>query len=327
MQKSLRSAVVMATASLMTCLPARAGEQFTFLTNWFAQAEHGGFYQALAEGTYKKHGLDVTIKMGGPQINVYQLMAAGQADCVMGSNEIQVMQLRSSGLPVKTVAAVFQKEAIAIIAHDDVKSLADLKGKTVLISTGARTGYWLWLKAKYGLSDSQTRPFTNNFQPFVADENAATQSYVTTDPSMIEKLGIKYNRFLISDYGYPTYSTVIACLDKTIAERGPQIAAFIKATAEGYKSYLANPEPGNAILKSENPKQTAADIDYTFKAVRDTKLVTGGDAIAQGIGTITDDRMKATYDTFVSLGVIDPLKVSLDQTYTTQFVAGAKILP
>jgi NitT/TauT family transport system substrate-binding protein len=147
---------------------AHAQEKFTYMTNWYAQAEHGGFYQAVATGLYAKYGLDVTIKMGGPQVNIVQLMAAGQADCVMGSSDLQMVQVRASGVPVVTVAAVFQKDPQVLIVHDDVKGFEDLKDKTILIASGAHRGYWPWLKAKYGFTDAQTRPYTFNIQPDLA---------------------------------------------------------------------------------------------------------------------------------------------------------------
>lgn len=183
---------------------AHAQEKFTYmLTNWYAQAEHGGFYQAVATGLYKKYGLDVTIKMGGPQVNIVQMMAAGQAECVMGSSDLQMIQMREGGVPVVNVAAVFQKDPQVLIAHEDVKKFEDLKGKTILIASSAQRGYWPWLKAKYGFTDSQTRPYTFNIQPFVADKNSAQQGYLTSEPFAIAKAGVKANTLMFSDQGYP----------------------------------------------------------------------------------------------------------------------------
>ena len=178
---SLAGAIALAVCGFANPAQAQATEPFTYMTNWFAQAEHGGFYQAVAEGTYKKYGLDVTIKMGGPQVNITQMMAAGQADCIMGSSDIQMMQTREGGVPVVNVAAFFQKDPQVLIAHEDVKKFEDLKGKTILIGAQANRGYWPWLKTKFGLTDEQTRPYTFNIQPFVADKNTAQQGYLTSE--------------------------------------------------------------------------------------------------------------------------------------------------
>ncbi len=320
-------AALAAAAAALAAVPAAAQEKFVYMTNWFAEAEHGGFYQALATGLYKKAGLDVTIKMGGPQVNVIQLMAAGQADCVMGSSDLQMVQTRESGVPVVTVAAFFQKDPQVLIAHDDVKSFEDMKSKTILIGSGARLGYWPWLKAKYGLTDEQTRPYTFNIQPFVADRNLVQQGYVTSEPYAIQKAGIKANVFLFGDYGFPAYATTATCMEKTVHERKAAVAAFVKASAEGWKSYLADPAPGNALIKKDNPSMTDDQLAYSVAKLKETGIVAGGDAAKLGIGVMTEARLKAGYDFLVSAKLIDPSKVELAKTYTTEFVRDAKVVP
>ena len=297
------------------------------MTNWYAQAEHGGFYQALATGLYKKAGLDVTIKMGGPQVNIVQMMAAGQADCVMGSSDLQMIQMREGGVPVTNVAAVFQKDPQVLIAHDDVKAFEDLKGKTILIASSAQRGYWPWLKAKYGFTDAQTRPYTFNIQPFVADKNVAQQGYLTSEPYAIQKAGVKATTLMFSDYGFPAYATTISCMDKTLKERNKAVAAFVKASMEGWKSYLADPAPGNVLIKKDNPNMTDDQLAYSVAKLKEMAMVTGGDAAKLGIGAMTDARAKASYDFLVASKLIDPAKVKLSDTYTTEFVKDLKVMP
>ncbi|HEY3635860.1 MAG TPA: ABC transporter substrate-binding protein [Caldimonas sp.] len=321
------SRALAAACALVAAAPTLADEKFVYMTNWFAEAEHGGFYQAIATGLYKKAGLDVTIKMGGPQVNVIQLMAAGQADCVMGSSDLQMVQTRESGVPVVTVAAMFQKDPQVLIAHDDVKSFEDMKTKTILIGSGARLGYWPWLKAKYGFTDEQTRPYTFNIQPFVADKNLVQQGYVTSEPYAIQKAGVKANAFLFGDFGFPAYATTITCMDKTVKERKAAVAAFVKASAEGWKSYLADPAPGNALIRKENPSMTDDQLAYSVAKLKESGMVAGGDAAKLGIGTMTETRLKASYDFLVSAKLIDPAKVELAKTYTTEFIKDAKVLP
>ncbi len=321
---SLAGAAMLALAA---AAPAQAQDKFTYLTNWYAQAEHGGFYQAVAEGIYKKYGLDVTIRMGGPQVNITQMMAAGQADCIMGSSDIQIMQVRESGVPVVTVAAYFQKDPAVLIAHDDVKKLEDLKGKTLLIGAQAQRGYWPWLKAKYGFTDEQTRPYTFNIQPFVADPNTAQQGYLTSEPYAIQKAGVKTTVLMLSDNGFPAYSTTVSCMEKTVKDRSKQVAAFVKASAEGWKSYLANPAPGNALIKKDNTNMTDDQLAYSVAKLKEVGMITGGDAAKMGIGIMTDARAKASYDFLVSAKLLDPAKVELSKTYTTEFIKDAKVLP
>lgn len=328
---TLRRLRPLALVSLALCAlgsgAARADEPFVYMTNWYAQAEHGGFYQALATGLYKKAGLDVSLKMGGPQVNVVQIMAAGQADCVMGSSDLQMVQIREGGVPVVNVAALFQKDPQVLIAHEDVKKFEDLKGKTILIAGSAQKGFWPWLKAKYGFTDAQTRPYTFNIQPFVADKNTAQQGYLTSEPFAIQKAGVKANTLMFSDHGFPAYATTISCMDKTTQARKKAVAAFVKASIEGWKSYLADPAPGNALIKKDNPQMTDEQLAYSVAKLKETGMVGGGDAAKLGIGVMTEARIKASYDFLVSTQLIDPAKVKVNEAYSTEFVKDVKVLP
>jgi len=310
-------------------LSAAAQEKFSFTTNWYAQAEHGGFYQALASGLYKKEGLDVTLKMGGPQVNIMQLLAAGQTDCVMGY-DMQTFSGWEQGIHSVTVAAAFQKDPQVLIGHPGhLNKLEDLKGKSILISAAANTTYWPWLKDKYKLDDSQKRPYTFNIQPFIADKNVVQQGYLSSEPYAIEKEAkFKPNTFLLSDYGWPPYSTTIVCMEKTIQERPKAVAAFVKASMQGWKDYMkGDPTAANALIKKDNPAMTDDRIVVGIKLLNESGMVFGGDAARLGVGILTDERMKKTYDMLVAMKLLDPAKVDLKRTYTTQFVKDLKILP
>ena len=316
-----------ALAALTLAGSALAQEKFTYVTNWYAQAEHGGFYQALADGSYKAAGLDVTIRMGGPQVNIMQIMAAGQAECVMGY-DVQTMTVRAQGINAVTVAASFQKDPQVLIAHPDVKKLEDIKSKTVLVSSAGTTTYWPWLRGKYGLSDGQMKPYTFNIQPFIADKNIVQQGYLSSEPFAIEKeAGFKPSVFLLSDHGWPPYSTTIVCMEKTVKERPQAVAKFVKASMEGWKKYLTgDPSAANALIKKDNPNMTDDKIAHGISLLKSTGMVFGGDAAKMGIGIVTDARMKATYDMLVANKLIDP-KVDYKATFTDQFVKDLKILP
>jgi NitT/TauT family transport system substrate-binding protein len=325
--RSIRRVFAASLLALSAMGSAQAQEQFTYMTNWYAQAEHGGFYQAVATGIYKKLGLDVTIKMGGPQVNIMQIMAAGQTECVMGSSDLQMMQIRESGVPVVTVAAIFQKDPQVLIAHEDVKSFEQMKGKTILIAQSANRGYWPWVKAKFGLTDEQTRPYTFNIQPFVADKNVVQQGYLTSEPYAIQKAGVKANTLMFSDYGYPAYATTITCMDKTVKERAKAVAAFVRGSAEGWKSYLADPAPGNALIKKDNPNMTDDQLAYSVAKLKETGMVLGGDAAKLGVGVMTEVRLKASLDFLASAKLLDPSKVDLAAAFPTTFVKDLKVLP
>lgn len=299
--------------------------KLVFTTNWYAQAEHGGFYQAVAEGIYRKHGLDVEIRMGGPQVNGLQILVARQADLFMGY-DIQTAQAVAQGLPVVTVAATFQKDPAAIIAHPDVKSLADLKGRPIFISPASHTTFWPWLKARYGFTDAQLRPYSFSVQPFLVDKRAAQQGYITSEPYSIEKAGIKPAVFLLADLGYPPYAETIVVTLGTLAARKGTVERFIRASAEGWKSYLANPAPGNVLIKRDNPRIEDALIAYGVARIREYGLVTGGDAASRGIMTMTDARWDQTAEFMRSAGLLKP-DFDIRSAYSLDLVQGVNVLP
>lgn len=304
---------------------AHAQDKVTFLTSWYAQAEHGGYYQAVANGIYRKHGLDVTLRMGGPQVNAVQLLAAGQADFMMGK-DFQVLNGLQSGVPMVTVAAVFQMEPQGMVTHPDVKNLAELKGKTIYLATSGRTSWFPWLKAKYGLADEQARPYTFNMQPFFADRNSAQQGYPGSEPYIAEQAGQKVKFFLFADEGYPPYGNTIVTLQKMVKDKPDLVQRFVKATLEGWKSYLLDPAPGNALIRKDNPKMDDGTLAYGHKVMKQMKFFDGGDAAKLGAGVMTDARWQKTYDLMVASELLKPMP-NWKEAYTLQFVKDLKVMP
>ena len=326
--KLVRKFCLLALTSWVAALPAAAQDKFSFTTNWFAQAEHGGFYQALANGMYKQQGLDVRIRMGGPQVNVMQLMAAGQTDCVM-ADVAQTIKGWEQGVSAVTVAAAFQKDPQVLIGHPGVLNrLEDLKGKTILISPAGQQTYWPWLRNKLGLNDAQVRPYTFNIQPFVADKNVVQQGYLSSEPWEIEtQTRIKPAVFLLADHGWPPYSTTIVCMEKTIKERPRAVAAFVKASMQGWRDYLqGDPKAANALIRKDNLNMTDERLAVGIRLMKESGMVLGGDAARLGVGVMTDERMQAIHALMLQLKQVDP-KVDLKRTYTLQFVGGLRVMP
>lgn len=326
-----RRAIAALGVSLCAAVPllAQAQEKFVFMTNWYAQAEHGGYYQAITKGLYKQAGLDVAIRMGGPQVNTLQILAAGQADCVMGSSDTQVLKIREQGIPAVTIATIFQKDPQGLVAHPDAKRIEDLKGRTILISTGARNTYWPWLKATFGFAEEQARPYQFSLAPFVADKTIALQGYVTFDPHAVKsQTGIDPAFFLFSDLGWPPYANTVVCMEKSLKDNPQKFSAFLKASLEGWKSYLAGDRAeANAMIKKDNPQMSDAQLDFAVATMKERGMVTGGDAARAGIGTITPVRLKQTYDFLVGQKLLDPAKVELSKSYDLSFMNAIKVMP
>jgi NitT/TauT family transport system substrate-binding protein len=325
--KSLPRSIVTALAAmgalLSTLGPTLAADKVTFLTSWFAQAEHGGFYEAKATGLYEKAGLDVTIKMGGPQVNGSQLLLAGETDFMMGY-DIQVLKGREQNLPLVTVASSFQFDLQGLMAHDDIKDIASLKGAPILIAGNSRTTFWPWLRTRYGFTDDQIRPYTFNLQPFFADKTVAQQGYLSSEPFQAQQKSEKVKFFLFADGGYPPYGSTIVTTDKMIAEKPDVVARFVKASSEGWRDYIKDPAPGNALIKADNPKMSDEQIAFAIEKLKETKAVDGGDAVSLGIGVITSERYKKIYDFLVAEGLLDP-KTDWQKAFDARFVKDLKI--
>ena len=332
MNRLLRLSVAFALL-LCACSPAKppapAGPGRTsirFATDWRAEAEHGGFYEALANGEYARRGLDVKFIQGGPGVNVPQLLAAGSADLGIGSNAFIVMNLAQEGVPLKAVAAAFQKDPQVLIAHPGagVETLADLKGRPILLADASITAFWVWLKAKYGFTDDQVRKYTFNSGPFLADKRAAQQGYVTSEPYTLEKqAGLKPKVFLLADNGYPGYAAMILAPDSLISKNPAAVKAFVEASAAGWRDYLnGDPKPADALILKDNPEMTQDVLDQARAKLKSYGIVESGDAAAKGIGAMSDARWKTFYDMAAGQGVY-PRSLDPRRAYTLQFVGGA----
>ncbi len=304
--------------------PARAQrlDKLTFGTNWKAQAEHGGYYQAVATGLYRKAGLDVTIRMGGPQINHPQLLAAGAIDFNMGSNCFSALNYVKSNIPMVCVGTVFQKDPQVLIAHagQGNDSLAAMKGKPIMISPPARATYWQFLRIKFGYTDDQVRTYTFNMAPFLAEKTAIQQGFVTSEPYKIESAGARIVVHLLADGGYSSYATTIETSWKLVNEKPDVVQRFVNATIEGWYGYLyGDGSPANALIKRDNPEMADDQIAYSVGAMKKYGLVDSGDAATLGIGAMSDARWKDFHATMVEAGLYAP-DLDLKRAYTLGFV-------
>lgn len=307
---------------------APGATRIRFATDWRAQAEHGGFYQALAAGEYRKRGLDVSIVQGGPGVNVPQLLGSGAVEMGMGSNNFIVLNLVAGEekVPVKAVAAFMQKDPQVLLAHpgQGIKSIADMKGRPILLSTASREAFWVWLRARYGFEDSQIRSYNYSSAPFLADKRAIQQGYVSSEPYTIEKeAGFKPEVFLLADEGYPSYATMALASDRLINRNPQAIESFIAASAAGWKSYLnGDPSAADALILKDNPDMTPDLLANGRAMMKQYGIVESGDAETLGIGAMTDQRWADFFKVASDQGVY-PKDLDYKQAYTLQFIKKA----
>ena len=323
-----RAALGLAAGGLLVPLarPARARtlEKLVFHTDWRAQAEHGGYYQAIAAGLYAQAGIECDLRQGGPNLNIGQLLLTRRVDMIM-SNSFEAFTYVREDAPFFTIASIFQKDPQVLIGHPDTgfHTFEDLKGRTLLIGSGGRVTYWPYLRKKYGLSDSQLRPYTFNMAPYLADRNVVQQGFLSSEPySIAQAIGRSPPLLLIADAGFSAYQTTIAISRKLATEKRDLIQRFVDATLEGWAQYLKGGpaiEAANALIKKANPEQTEDRIAYAIRVLNERGIVMSGDALTGGIGAMSAARWQDFYRSMVDVGVL-PAGLDVGKAYTLDFV-------
>jgi NitT/TauT family transport system substrate-binding protein len=313
-------------ALVMAVLPAAAQttlDKVSFGTNWVPEAEHGGFFQAVADGTYAKYGLDVTIVPGGPNDNNRMLLIAGKLDFFMAANTLMSFDAVANNVPVVSVAAIFQKDPQIFLTHPESKvtKLEELKPLTLYVSKEGISSYFQWLKSEYGFSEKNVRPYTFNPQPFIADQQSAMQGYVTSEPYAVEKAAkFRPNVILLADYGFNTYSTLIETRRELTDKRPDLVQRFVDASIIGWYHYLyGDNAPANALIRKLNPEMTDELLAYSVAKMKEFGIVDSGDTLHDGIGAMSDARAASFFDKMVRAGVVRP-DIDFRKAYTLRFV-------
>ena len=305
--------------------PGRAGkpDQVSFGLDWKAEAEYGGYYEAIATGIYARHGLTVTIRQGGPQVNQAQLLLAGRLDFDLASNSFLALNFAQQHLPFVVVAAMFQKDPTVLIAHPGMghDTLVALRGQPIMISGDSRAGWWNFLRARFGYTDAQIRPYTFNLQPFLADRRAVQQGYATSEPfSIAMASGEQPVVLLLADAGFNSYGSLLATSRKLVEARPDVVQRFVDASIEGWYAYLdGDPRPAEALIRQANPDMSQALLDAGRAQLIARGIVKSGDALEWGIGTMSAARWTNFTGLMVQQGLY-PRGTDPTAAYTLRFV-------
>jgi NitT/TauT family transport system substrate-binding protein len=313
---------VLCAAAASSLAGGAVAETVSFGTDWKAEAEHGGYYQAIAAGIYRQYGLDVTLQQGGPQVNHAQVLAAGLLEFNLAPNSFVPLNFVRENIPMVAVAAIFQKDPSVLIAHagQGNDSLAALKGKAIMIGSDTRIGSWVFLKSKFGYTDDQIRPYTFSVAPFLADPKAVQQGYLSSEPFTIESQGVKPVVLLLADAGYSSYGSLIQTSNKLAHEKTDLVQRFVDASIEGWYGYLyGDPAPANALIKRDNPEMTDALLAYGIAKIKEYGIVDSGDAKTSGIGAMTEARWRDFFETMSNAGVY-PKDLDFHKAFILQFV-------
>ncbi|TPL97567.1 ABC transporter substrate-binding protein [Mesorhizobium sp. B2-3-10] len=317
------SATVVALLAAST-LGAAANEKVTFGTNWLAEPEHGGYYQAVADGTYAACGLDVTIMQGGPQVSGRPMLLAGKIDFYMGGNLLSAFDAVQQGIPMRVVAADFQKDPQVIMSHpgEGLDKWEDLKNaeQYILGDEGVQT-FFQWMVIELGFDASKRVPYTYNTAPFLANKKSIQQGYVTSEPFAVKKEGgFVPNQFLLADYGWDTYSTTIEVMQETIDKKPEVVQCFVDGSAKGWYKYLyGDNKAANDMIKKDNPDMSDEQIAFSIEQMKKFGLADSGDTEKLGIGAMKEERIKSFYDKMVKAKVT-PEGIDITKAYTLAFI-------
>ena len=310
-------------AALLVAATAAAQDKVSFGTNWRAQGGHGGFYQALVDGTYRKLGLEVDIVQGGPQVNNRPLLAAGRLDFLMAGNLLLSFDNVKNGIPTVVVAAFFQRDPQILMAHQGAyKSFAELKNaKTVLISKDGQFSFWQWLKSEHGFRDEQLKPYTFNLGPWLADKTLVQQGYATSEPINAAAQGAAPQLFLLAEQGWNTYSTTIETRAELVRTRPEVVRRFVEGSIIGWYNFLyGDRKAAIEAIRKINPDISEEKINLEAQRLLELQIVDSGDALTKGIGTLDLERVRSFHDKMVKAGLYKPGEVDLAKVATDQFV-------
>ena len=286
----------------------------TFATDWKAQAEHGGFYQALAKGYYAKRGLNVTIRPGGPQTDNPRLMAAGALEIAMASNSFQPLNLIAAGADVKVVMTSFQKDPQVLMVHPEVvaDSIGDLQGMPIFISDSAVATFWPWLKTRFDFHDSQIRKYTYSLAPWLVNKGTVQEGYLSSEPFTATTTGITPKIFLFADAGYTGYAAMVMVRTDYLKRNQAAVKAFVEASIEGWQDYIwGDPAPGNALILRDNTEMTPELIAFAINAMKTNNMLGDRDEV----GSMDPERWQAFYDEMSSLDIV-PKGMDVTKAYT-----------
>ena len=319
----IKSTLIAAVAATVVATGAIAQDKVTFGTNWLAQGGHGGFYQAMADGTYAKYGLDVTIEQGGPQVNNRPMLAAGKLDFLMAGNLLLSFDNVRNGIPTVVVASYFEKDPQVMLAHKgSYKSFEDLvNAPQILISKDGQFSFWAWMVKAKGFKDEQLRPYGYNLAEYLQDKAMVQQGYGTAEPIYAKEAGADPEAFLLADYGWNTYSTTVEARTEMVASNPDLVQRFVDASTIGWYTYMyGDNSAGNAAIMAANPEQTVAKLTEELAQMKALGIIGTGYQAEVGIGAIDMARVQAFYDLAVETGILEAGSVDVTKVATDQFV-------
>jgi NitT/TauT family transport system substrate-binding protein len=306
--------------------PALASEKLSFLTSWRAQAEHGGYYQAIAKGFYSNCGVDLTLRQGGPGLDGKQLLVSGAVDIMSASFNDTAVQVNVAGFPARAIFAMFQKNPQILMSHKGVglDSLEAMKGRPIMIGAASRSTFWPFLKARFGFVDSQIASYSGQMAPWLADKMAIQQALITNEPHRVEAAtGETPNTFLFADHSYEAYASVAVVGQNLIDTKPAAIQCFVDASIAGWRSFLDDPAPAVELIRKDNPDNPDDVVGYAIAMLKSAHIIETDETATLGLGAMTDARWKAHVDLLREAGLA-PREFDYRDAFTLAFLKNRK---
>ena len=329
----MKRILLAALAAIFVATNAIAADKVIFGTNWLAQGGHGGFYQAMADGTYAKYGLEVEIQQGGPQVNNRPMLAAKKLDFLMAGNLLLSFDNVRNGIPTTVVASYFEKDPQVMMAHKGAyKDFADLvNAPQILVSKDGQFSFWQWMVAKHGFKDEQLRPYGYNLAEFLNDKKMVQQGYGTSEPLYAAAAGAQVDSYVLADYGWNTYSTTVEARTEMVTTNPDLVQRFVDASTIGWYNYLyGDNAKGNAAIIAANPDQTVEKLKAEVDQLKALGIIGSGYQKEVGIGAIDMKRVQAFYDLAVETKILEKGSVDVAKVATDKFVnkkVGMDLMP
>jgi NitT/TauT family transport system substrate-binding protein len=318
----MRATFAGVAALILAAGSGHAAEKLSYMTTWRAQAEHGGYYQAVAKSFYRECGVELTIRQGGPGVDGKQLLVAGAIDMMSASFNDTALLVNVAGFPAKAVMAIFQKNPQILMTHSDsgYNSFDDMRDRPIMIGAASRTTFWPFLRAKYGFTDAQIRSYTGQIAPFLADKAAIQQALITNEPRRVEvETGKLPRTFLLGDHGYDAYGSTTVVPQKLLETKPDAVQCFVNASIQGWIDFMKDPAPAVELIRKDNPDNSDDVVAYAIKMLKASDILETAETGKNGLGTMSDERWASHSQLLQNAGIV-PKSFDYRQAYTLQFV-------
>lgn len=305
--------------SLLISLSAYAAEKkITLQLRWYHQFQFAGYYAALHKGFYKDAGLNVVIKEGGSSIDVTKEVLEGRADFGIANSGIIVDYL--NGADIVALASIYQHSPSVLLALGEelitpgalansklpIQLLPnDFELKAMFISEGIKLSK---LNIEYG---------GKHLDDLLSGKVSAVNAYLSNEPFIMNKKGVKYSILNPLKYGLDFYSDILFGTKEGIEKNKEATKAFREASIKGWQYALTHKEEIITLIKQNYDSQQKSKEHLEFEAKEIEKLV---DPYLVEIGHSNPNRWSYIAEQFKKIGVVKKER-ELDGFYYKEHIA------